>query len=49
MTAISLEDATGRTYIKTLDFLKTGILSSVITYLVVVTVGYLLMVFVTGW
>lgn len=49
MTAISLEDATGRTYVKTWDFLKVGILSSILTYGVVTTVGYLIMVYVNGW
>lgn len=49
MTAIALEDATGRTYVKTLDFLKVGVLSSIITYLVIVTVGYFMMVYVNGW
>ena len=49
MTAISLEDATGRTYVKTWDFLKVGILSSILTYIVLVTVGYALMVYVNGW
>lgn len=49
MTAIALEDATGRTYIKTLDFLKVGVLSSVLTFAVIISVGYLLMAYVTGW
>ena len=49
MTAIALEDATGRTYVKTWDFLKVGVPSSLVSYVVVVTVGYLLMVYANGW
>ena len=49
MTAISLEDATGRTYVKTWDFIKVGIPSSLLTYCVVVSLGYFIMIFVNGW
>ena len=49
MTAISLEDATGRTYVKTWDFIKVGIPSSLLTYAVVVSLGYFIMIFINGW
>ena len=49
MTAIALEDATGRTYLTTWDFLKVGVPGSLLAYTVVVSVGYLLMVYVNGW
>lgn len=46
MNAVSLEDATGKTYVNTLDFLKVGLLGSVIAYAVVITLGYSLMIVV---
>jgi phosphate transporter len=49
MTAVSLEDATGRTYVNTWDFIKVGVPSSILTYAVVVSLGYVLMVYVNGW
>lgn len=43
MTGFSLEDATGKTYVKTLDFVKTGIPSSILVYMCIITFGYILM------
>jgi di/tricarboxylate transporter len=43
ITAVSLEDATGRPYVKTIDFLKVGLLASVVGYLIVISLGYGLM------
>lgn len=40
MSAVSQEDATGRTIIGTMDFVKTGLLGSFLVYLTVITVGY---------
>lgn len=40
MSAVSQEDATGRNIIGTMDFVKTGLLSSFLVYLTVITVGY---------
>lgn len=40
MSAVSQEDATGRTFIGTIDFVKTGLLSSVLLYGTIMTVGY---------
>jgi phosphate transporter len=44
MTAIALEDATGKTYVKVLDFIRVGLPSSAIGWVVVMTLGYALMV-----
>lgn len=49
MNAIALEDQTGQPYLTTLDFLKVGVPSSIATYSLIVTVGYLLMQYVIGW
>jgi phosphate transporter len=40
INAVSQEDATGRNYIGTMDFVKTGLLGSLFTYLTIVSVGY---------
>lgn len=40
INAVSQEDATGRNYIGTMDFVKTGLLGSFFTYLIIVSVGY---------
>lgn len=45
MSAVSQEDATGRNFINTMDFVKTGLISSVLVYLVTVLVGYAVMSF----
>ena len=39
INAIAQEDATGRPYVNTMDFLKTGLLSSFLCWLAIVTVG----------
>ena len=49
MNAIALEDQTGAPYLTTSDFLKVGVPSSVITYALVVTVGYGIMHYFIGW
>ena len=49
MNAIALEDQTGAPYLTTSDFLRVGVPSSVITYGLVVTVGYGIMHFCIGW
>jgi phosphate transporter len=46
MNAVSLEDATGQTYVGVVDFLKVGLLSSFLAYLVIISVGYYLMLLV---
>ena len=46
MNAVALEDATGNTYVDTVDFLKVGILGSVVAFVVVITLGYGLMILV---
>jgi di/tricarboxylate transporter len=43
MNAVSLEDATGQTFVATNDFLVAGVPSSVLAYSVIVTLGYGLM------
>lgn len=43
MNAVSLEDATGKTYVQTIDFLKAGVISSFLTFGVITTLGYSLM------
>ncbi|ROT40231.1 SPX-domain-containing protein [Sodiomyces alkalinus F11] len=40
MTAIMKEDPTGRRYLRVKDFISTGVLSSVVTLIVSVTIGY---------
>lgn len=49
MNAIALEDQTGKPYLSTLDFLRVGVPCSVATYLLVVSVGYVIMHFFIGW
>jgi hypothetical protein len=44
MNAVSLEDSTGINYVNTLDFLKVGILSSIMAYGIIISVGYGLMI-----
>lgn len=43
MNAVSLEDATGKTYVQTIDFLKVGIISSFLALGIIVTLAYFLM------
>ncbi len=43
MNAISLEDPTGQPWLSVKDFLKVGVLSSFIAYLVIISGGYLVM------
>jgi di/tricarboxylate transporter len=43
MNAVSLEDATGQNYIDTVDFLKVGVLGSVMAYAIIISIGYVLM------
>lgn len=43
MNAVSLEDPTGVNYVNTADFLRVGILGSVMAYGIIISVGYLLM------
>ncbi len=40
MSAVNQEDATGRSIIGTMDFVKTGLLSSFLVYLTVISVGF---------
>lgn len=40
ITAISLEDPTGRPYIRTKDFLKVGVITSILVFLLTISVGY---------
>lgn len=49
MTAVALEDSRGLNYVSTIDFLKVGLLSSVMAYVLIVTLGYSIMAFVIGW
>jgi di/tricarboxylate transporter len=44
MNAVALEDPTGQNYVDTMDFLKVGVPGSILTYLVIITLGYGLMV-----
>lgn len=43
MTAIMMENEVGERYLSVKDFLKTGVPASIITFVVVVLMGYLLM------
>eukprot|EP00879_Flechtneria_rotunda_P007786 GHRR01008159.1.p1 GENE.GHRR01008159.1~~GHRR01008159.1.p1 ORF type:complete len:762 (+),score=241.90 GHRR01008159.1:161-2446(+) len=43
MNAVSLEDPTGQNYVATPDFLKVGVLGSVMAYGIIISVGYVLM------
>ena len=40
ITAMSLEDGAGRTYIQAIDFFKTGIIASILATAVVLVVGF---------
>jgi phosphate transporter len=40
MTAVALEDKTGKNYVGTKDFLRVGIASSVGAFVIIVTLGY---------
>ena len=44
MNAVALEDPTGHNYVHTMDFLKVGVPGSILTYLVIISLGYGLMV-----
>lgn len=46
MTGIALEDATGKPYVKLMDFVKIGLPASLIALCIVVSLGYLLMLLV---
>jgi di/tricarboxylate transporter len=46
MNAVALEDPTGVNYVDTIDFLKVGVPGSILTWGVIVTLGYWLMVVV---
>jgi di/tricarboxylate transporter len=43
MNAVSLEDPTGLNYVNTSDFLRVGILGSIMAYGIILSVGYGLM------
>jgi phosphate transporter len=43
MTAIALEDATGKPYVALIDFIKVGLPASLISWVVVMTLGYSIM------
>lgn len=43
MNAVALEDPTGSNYVDTSDFLKVGLLGSVMAYGIIISVGYGLM------
>lgn len=44
MNAVSLEDSTGLNYVNTADFLKVGVLGSIMAYALIISVGYGLMI-----
>eukprot|EP00775_Hariotina_reticulata_P002958 gene2958-3243_t len=44
MNAVSLEDPTGHNYVGTKDFLKVGILGSVMAYGIIISIGYIIMI-----
>lgn len=46
MNAVALEDPTGVNYVDTIDFLKVGVPGSILTWGVIVTLGYWLMLVV---
>ena len=46
MNAVALEDPTGVNYVDTMDFLKVGVPGSVLTYGVIISLGYWLMLLV---
>ncbi|KAK9828735.1 hypothetical protein WJX72_001792 [[Myrmecia] bisecta] len=43
INAVAQEDLTGKPYLNTLDFVRSGVPSSILAYLVVISVGYMLM------
>lgn len=43
MNAVSLEDATGTNYVGTVDFLTIGVPSSLVTYAIVLSIGFPIM------
>lgn len=43
MTAIMMENEVGVRYLSVKDFLKTGVPASIVTFVIVILVGYLLM------
>eukprot|EP00884_Botryococcus_braunii_P009002 jgi/Botrbrau1/18102/Bobra.0687s0004.1 len=49
MNAISVVDKTGREYLRTYDFLRVGVPCSILTYGVIVSLGYSCMTFINGW
>ena len=49
MNAVSLEDSRGVNYVNTLDFLKVGLLGSIMAYLLIITLGYVIMAYGIGW
>lgn len=40
MSAIMMEDPTGKPYLRTNDFLKTGVPASILSTIVIIFVGY---------
>lgn len=40
MSAIMMEDPTGRPYLRTLDFIKTGVPASIFSTVVIILLGY---------
>lgn len=49
MNAVALEDSKGINYLTTIDFFKVGLLSSLIAYGLIVTLGYGIMYYGIGW
>ncbi|CAK0783757.1 hypothetical protein CVIRNUC_006956 [Coccomyxa viridis] len=49
MNAIALEDQTGKPYLATLDFLRVGVPCSIAAYLLVISLGFVIMRFFIGW
>ena len=49
MNAVSLEDSRGLNYVSTIDFLKVGLLGSIMAYILIVTLGYVIMEYAIGW
>jgi di/tricarboxylate transporter len=44
MNAVSLEDPTGHNYVDTKDFLKVGVLGSIMAYGIIISLGYITMI-----
>lgn len=40
MSAIMMEDPTGKPYLRTLDFIKTGVPASILSTVVIIFLGY---------